>query len=90
MAWRVGERVAGFELEGVLGRGGMGVVYRARHLESGKRVALKTLPLDASLEARAAPDAPFFSSVATSEEAPPRLTLRTLVAPFVGRFKPPF
>ena len=53
MAWRVGERVAGFELEGVLGRGGMGVVYRARHLESGKRVALKTLPLDASLEARA-------------------------------------
>lgn len=40
----LGIELAGFRIEGRIGRGGMGVVYRARDTQLGRTVALKILP----------------------------------------------
>jgi serine/threonine-protein kinase len=36
-------RIPGYEFEGVLGRGGMGVVFRARHVKLNRQVAVKMM-----------------------------------------------
>src|SRR5262249_46288458 len=36
-------RISGYEVQGLLGRGGVGVVYKARHLRLNRTVALKML-----------------------------------------------
>ena len=40
---RVGTRVGDYEIRGVVGEGGTGVVYRGRHVASDRRVAIKIL-----------------------------------------------
>ncbi len=41
-----GTELAGYRIEGVVGRGGMGVVYRATHLHMNRIVALKVLGVE--------------------------------------------
>ena len=42
----IGDELAGYKIEAVAGRGGMGVVFRAEHLHLGRIVALKVLTAD--------------------------------------------
>src|SRR5689334_9275717 len=39
----VGSQLGAYRIEGYIGRGGMGVVYRAEHVHLGRQVALKLL-----------------------------------------------
>jgi predicted Ser/Thr protein kinase len=43
MVDRVGTEIAGYRIEGLIGRGGMSVVYLAEHVRLGRKVALKLL-----------------------------------------------
>jgi eukaryotic-like serine/threonine-protein kinase len=43
LRWRAGETIGDYQIESLLGRGGMGEVYEARALKSGRIVALKIL-----------------------------------------------
>src|SRR3954464_12451158 len=40
---RIGSELAGYRIEAPIGRGGMGIVYRAEQLRLGRKVALKLL-----------------------------------------------
>ena len=47
---RIGTEFAGYRVEGLLGRGGMGVVYRAEHPRLGATIALKVMEPELALD----------------------------------------
>jgi Protein kinase domain len=47
---RIGTEFAGYRIEGLLGRGGMGVIYRAEHPRLGATVALKVMEPELALD----------------------------------------
>jgi serine/threonine-protein kinase len=47
---RIGTAFAGYRIEGLLGRGGMGVVYRAEHPRLGATIALKVMEPELALD----------------------------------------
>lgn len=49
---RPGDEFAGYRIEAELGRGGMGVVYRARHLALDRECALKVIAADLAADER--------------------------------------
>ena len=48
----VGSELAGYHVEALIGRGGMGVVYRAQELALGRKVALKVIAPELAQDAR--------------------------------------
>src|SRR5437764_4464171 len=42
----IGDDIAGYRIESIAGRGGMGIVFRAEHVHLGRAVALKVLTAD--------------------------------------------
>jgi serine/threonine protein kinase len=47
---RIGTEFAGYRIEGLLGRGGMGIVYRAEHPRLGASIALKVMAPDLAMD----------------------------------------